>query len=162
MGKWACLISFCLETCFFSHFSLFYHFMIWKMIWANCMNLLLAAPSSELSSYLTFTPLWRFMTVDRWEENMWRRGIILKKCQRNSTDLKVSHGSLNTVIIHSTCTHRRTCIHWPTCNTHKTLSHTNHLTCECPNDVADINEERDMLAKAANNANHGDITLIPP
>ncbi len=37
----------------------------------------------------------------------------------------------------------------------------NHLVHKCTNDAADVNAEGDTLVEAANDANHGDITLIP-
>ena len=48
-------------------------------------------------------------------------------------------------------------------HTHNTLTYTqiNHLACKLANDVVDVNEEGDTLMKAANDANHGDITLMP-
>lgn len=54
------------------------------------------------------------------------------------------------------------CAH--TSHTHNTFTpkHNNHLACECTNDVADMNGEGYMLMKTANDANHGDITLMPP
>lgn len=47
-------------------------------------------------------------------------------------------------------------------HTLNTLSYPNQsLDSECANDFVDVNEEGDALLKAANDANHGDITLIP-
>lgn len=55
-------------------------------------------------------------------------------------------------------------VHVATHPTRNMLSHTqiNHLACEHTNDVVDFNEDGDMLVKAANDATHGDITLMPP
>lgn len=111
------------------------------------------APSTELSTpSLQLTGEWR---ICGGEGSSWGNTREIHLTSELDTDQR-------TLILSPPHTHRHVNAHVFMGHTLNTLSSSNQsLDSECANDVVDINEEGDALLKAANDANHRDITLIP-